>query len=130
MNLLYVMIGGFLGAISRFILGEWMHTTQGFPLGTFIVNLIGCFLIGWILTILSQKKQIRQEFTLFIGTGFIGSFTTFSTFSVETLHLFQQGFLLLGLVYVFATTILGLILVYAGWKIALSKKQEKADGLR
>ena len=121
MNVLLVMIGGFFGAISRFALGEWLLTNNGVPLGTFIVNLIGCFLIGWLLTFASQKKKIKPEHTLIIGTGFIGSFTTFSTFSVETLHLFQQGLLFQGLLYVFATTILGLALVYLGRKMALLK---------
>ena len=91
MNVLFVMIGGFFGAISRFALGEWIHTSNGFPLGTLFINLIGCFFLGWFLTFVSQKKKIRPELTLLIGTGFVGSFTTFSTFSVETLTLLQQG---------------------------------------
>ena len=91
MNLLFVMIGGFFGAISRFALGEWIHTSNGFPLGTLFINLIGCFFLGWFLTFVSQKKKIRPEFTLLIGTGFVGSFTTFSTFSVETLNLIAAG---------------------------------------
>lgn len=122
-NLLLVMIGGFFGAISRFALSEWIHTNNGFPLGTFIINLIGCFVLGWFLTYVSQKKKIRPEFTLIIGTGFVGSFTTFSTFSVETVNLFQQGFVFLGLAYVLATTVLGLLLAYLGRKLALSKKK-------
>ena len=91
MNLLFVMIGGFFGAISRFALGEWIHTSNGFPLGTLFINLIGCFFLGWFLTFVSQKKKIRPELTLLIGTGFVGSFTTFSTFSVETLNLIAAG---------------------------------------
>ncbi|WP_164670068.1 fluoride efflux transporter CrcB [Virgibacillus doumboii] len=123
MKLLLVMIGGFFGAISRFALGEWIHTTNGFPLGTFLINLIGCFLLGWFLTFVSQKKKIKPEITLTIGTGFIGSFTTFSTFSVETLQLIQQGLFSLGLLYISATTILGLVLAYSGRKLALRKER-------
>ena len=119
MNLLFVMIGGFFGAISRFVLGEWIQTSNGFPLGTLFINLIGCFFLGWFLTFVSQKKKIRPELTLLIGTGFVGSFTTFSTFSVETLTLLQQGLMFQGLLYVLTTTILGLGLTYLGRKVAL-----------
>ncbi len=122
-NFLSVMIGGFFGAISRFALGEWLHTENGFPLGTFIINLIGCFALGWFLTYVNQKKKIKTEFTLIIGTGFIGSYTTFSTFSVETINLFQQGLVFFGTTYVLATIILGLLLAYLGRKLALSKEK-------
>ena len=90
-------------------------------LGTLFINLIGCFFLGWFLTFVSQKKKIRPELTLLIGTGFVGSFTTFSTFSVETLNLLQQGLMFQGLLYVLTTTILGLGLTYLGRKLALSK---------
>lgn len=123
MKCILVMIGGFFGAISRFALGEWIHTENGFPLGTFLINLIGCFVLGWFLTYINQTKKFKSEFTLIIGTGFIGSFTTFSTFSVETINLFQQGLMFFGLTYVFATTIFGLLLAYFGRKLALSKKK-------
>lgn len=124
LNLLVVMIGGFLGAMSRFALGEWIHTGNGFPLGTLIINLIGCFSLGWFLTYINQKKKMRAELTLLIGTGFIGSFTTFSTFSLETVNLFQQGHVLFGCTYVFSSTIVGLLLVYSGYKLASPKKKE------
>ena len=114
------MIGGFFGAVCRYALGEWIPTNNGFPLGTLLINLIGCLFLGWFLTFVSQKKTIRSEFTLIIGTGFIGSFTTFSTFSVETIHLFQEGLVFLALLYVLASTILGLLLAYLGRKLALS----------
>ena len=119
MNLLFVMIGGFFGAISRFALGEWIHTSNGFPLGTLFINLIGCFFLGWFLTFVSQKKKIRPELTLLIGTGFVGSFTTFSTFSVETLNLLQQGLIFQGLLYVLTTIILGLGLTLFRSQISL-----------
>lgn len=118
------MIGGFFGAICRFALGEWIHTNNGFPLGTFLMNLIGCFILGWFLTFVSKKEKIRPKFTLIIGTGFIGSFTTFSTFSVEILNLFQRGLIFMGIVYVLATTLLGIVLAYLGRKLALSRNEK------
>jgi fluoride exporter len=115
------MIGGFLGAISRYCLGVWIHTNNGFPLGTLLINLIGCFLLGWFLTFASQSTKINPYNTLLIGTGFIGSFTTFSTFSVETITLLQQGLFMLGLLYVLASIILGLLLSYLGHILALKE---------
>src|SRR5690606_486125 len=113
MNLLLVMIGGFFGAICRFSLGELIHTNNGFPLTTILINLSGCFILGWFLTYVSLNKKIRPEFTLIIGTGFIGSFTTFSTFSVETLNLFHEGLVFMAVIYVLTSTGLGILLAYA-----------------
>lgn len=124
MNVFLVMIGGFLGAICRFALGEWIHTNNGFPIATFFINLSGCFVLGWFLTYISQNKKIRREFSLIIGTGFIGSFTTFSTFSVETLNLFQNGLMFMAIIYVVASTVLGIGLAYAGHHLARLKKRE------
>ena len=123
MNLLLVMLGGFFGTICRFALGEWI-TYNGFPLSTFLINLLGCFILGWFLTFVSQKEKIRPEFTLLIGTGFIGSFTIFSTFSMETVNLFQKGLMFTGILYVLATTVLGLVLTYLGYKLALSRERK------
>lgn len=124
MNLFLVMIGGFFGAICRFSLGELIHTNNGFPLTTILINLSGCFILGWFLTYVSLNKKIRPEFTLIIGTGFIGSFTTFSTFSVETLNLFHEGLVFMAVIYVLTSTVLGILLAYAGHNLAISKKRE------
>src|SRR5690625_3518501 len=124
MNLLLVMIGGFFGAISRFALGEWIDTHNGLSLGTFLINLSGCFILGWLLTFVSQKKIIRPELTLLFGSGFIGSFTTFSTFSMETLLLFQQNLVFMGIFYVLSTAVLGLLLTFLGHKLALTRESE------
>lgn len=124
MNLLLVMIGGFFGAICRFALGEWIHTNNGFPLATFLINITGCFILGWFLTYVNQSNKIRPEFTLIIGTGFIGSFTTFSTFSAETLILFQNGLIFMAILYFLTSTVLGILLAFAGHHLAISKKRE------
>lgn len=119
MKLISVMLGGFFGALTRYWIGEWISTDNGFPLGTFIINLIGCFFLGWCLTFITFRKNIKPEFTLLIGTGFIGSFTTFSTFSVETILLFQNGLAGYGTIYVLFSIIFGLLLAYTGLKLAL-----------
>jgi len=124
LNLILVIIGGFFGAICRFSIGEWIIKNNGFPLSTFIINMIGCFILGWFLTYANKTKKVKPAFTLMIGTGFIGSFTTFSTFSVETLHLLQKGLILTAILYVFASTVIGIGLAYAGHKLAIIKKEK------
>lgn len=118
MKLLSVMLGGFFGAITRYSIGEWIQTANGFPLGTLLINLLGCFLLSWILTVITIKKPISVKFTLFIGTGFIGSFTTFSTFSVETNLLFHNGLVVYGVIYILVSIIFGILLAYLGFKLA------------
>lgn len=124
MNILFVMIGGFFGAICRFGLGEWNGTGDGFPLATLVINLSGCFILGWFLTYVKQNKKIRRELILMIGTGFIGSFTTFSTFSVETINLFQNGLIFMAIFYVLASSVFGILLAYAGYILAIAKKEK------
>lgn len=124
MRLLFVMIGGFFGAICRFALSKWIHTNNEFPLATLMINLSGCFILAWFLTYVGQNKKIRPEFTLFVGIGFIGSFTTFSTFSMETLSLIQNGFILMAMLYVLASTVLGILLAYSGYHLAIAKREK------
>ncbi|MCM3668714.1 fluoride efflux transporter CrcB [Mesobacillus maritimus] len=124
MNILFIMLGGFFGAISRFQLGEWLHTDQGFPLGTLAVNLLGCLILGWF-TAFAQRKGLRAESSLLIGTGFLGSFTTFSTFSVETMNLVVTGEMLLAITYVLVSIGAGLLLAFAGFKFAMRGGQIK-----
>lgn len=124
MKLLWVMIGGSFGALCRFALGEWTQAYNGFPLGTFITNLLGCLFLGWFLTYVSQHKNIKPEITLLLGTGFIGSFTTFSTFSVETIYYLQHGLVFMAIFYVLASTGFGIVFAYAGYRLAnFSKKR-------
>ena len=124
MKLFSVMFGGFLGAITRYRIGEWIQTDNGFPMGTLLINLLGCFILGWFLTFFTIEKNINPQFTLFIGTGFIGSFTTFSTFSVETILLFQNGLMVYGALYVLISMIFGILLAHLGFKLALTNRKK------
>lgn len=114
-----IILGGFFGAITRYYIGEWIHKPNGFPFGTLSINLFGCFILGWFLTYFTLRKKIRPEFILLIGTGFIGSFTTFSTFSVESILLFHNGLVVYGLLYASSSIVFGLLLAYLGFKLAL-----------
>ncbi|MDM5326603.1 fluoride efflux transporter CrcB [Neobacillus sp. CF12] len=124
MKLFSVMFGGFIGAITRYSIGESINIEDEFPLVTLLINLLGCFLLGWFLTFISIRKNISPQFTLFFGTGFIGSFTTFSTFSIETILLFQNGHIVFGALYVLISMILGILLAHLGFKIALISREK------
>lgn len=91
----YMMVGlgGFLGAIARFWVGGYVSERLGtrFPYGTFVVNMTGSFLIGLVVTILAEKAHWNANWRYLIPVGFIGAYTTFSTFELETLQIFRDG---------------------------------------
>lgn len=123
MNILWVFIGGFFGAICRFLMGEWIHTDNSFPLATFIINVIGCFFLAWLLTYATNR--MKREFILLMGTGFTGAFTTFSTFSVETVRLVEKNQFMTGFMYPFLSVGCGLLLSFLGYKLAVAMKEKK-----
>ncbi|WP_017755076.1 fluoride efflux transporter CrcB [Calidifontibacillus oryziterrae] len=116
MNVILIAIGGFLGAISRFAVGEWLQTNDAFPLETFVVNIIGCFILGWFLAF-AKREDMNNFATLFIGTGFLGSFTTFSTFSVEAIRLVINKQLLIAFLYSFTSITVGIGFAYLGYRL-------------
>jgi CrcB protein len=122
-DLLLVLAGGALGSVFRYLVSILAHyeTSSPFPYKTFIVNVIGCFLVGY-LAMRFQQNGISLNFRLFLITGFIGAFTTYSTFSYETLTLFQQGHYKTGLLNIMATTIAGLLAVSLGFWIGMMHK--------
>lgn len=97
-----VFIGGGLGSIARFSLGRWVQINLNtvFPWGTLAVNIASCFILGLIVGLFSQKVFTNPEIRLLVGTGFCGGFSTFSTFSMETLELFKTGETLYASAYV------------------------------
>lgn len=116
--MLYVWIGiaGALGSILRYLIGIFLFTNNIFPYPTLIVNLLGCFLLAWLTTHMFEKVSISETAKSAIGTGFVGSFTTFSTLSVETVTMFENGYLLLGVVYVVLSVCGGLFMTSLGFK--------------
>lgn len=120
---LAVGIGGFVGAISRFQISLWLSvwSTQKFgrvyPFGTFAVNIVGCLLIG-ILMAMAADKRIPDVWQKVLVTGCLGSLTTFSTFSYETIGLFRDDRPGLAALYVVANLAIGLIAVMIGMGIA------------
>jgi CrcB protein len=114
--LLIIGTGSFLGGIFRYLLSLLIQTktVSSFPLPTLIVNIIGCFLIGIVIGFF-DKGEISNEWKLFLATGILGGFTTFSAFSNETIMLFKSGQATYALLYILASVILGLLATYMAY---------------
>lgn len=119
LKLVAVMAGGSIGAASRYILFLVVQRLTGpsFPAGTLSANLLGSFLIGLFWS-LFEGSRLTNEWRLFIFTGFLGGFTTFSTFSRETAQLFRVGEWKTALVYAGLSNIIGVALVLAGYYVS------------
>ena len=116
MRYLLVSIGGVLGANARLLMGAWIASRweKGFPLGTFLINIIGSLLIG-LYTSFASRHGWQENGRLLVCVGFLGSFTTFSTFSLETLKLLQSGQPGLAAKYLVASIVIGMAAVALGW---------------
>jgi CrcB protein len=114
---LLVGFGGFLGAIARFLMARWVGVLveTRFPLGTLLINVSGSFRLGVIGTMVAQKVFANSDAVrLALGVGFLGAFTTFSTFAFETHALFEDGSWLTATTNMFASVFVGLVAVRAG----------------
>jgi CrcB protein len=121
MPFLLVGIGGFIGAIARYVVAQLVGVLfeTRFPLGTFIINVSGSFLLGILGTIVAQRVVPGSEaMRLALGVGFLGAFTTFSTFEFETHALLEDGSWLTATMNMFASLFLGLLAVRAGIVVA------------
>ena len=117
---LAIAFGGAVGALSRYWLTVSIErfNSTGFPLGTFVVNLLGSFLIGLLYIILAEKLSVADQWRPVIITGFLGAMTTFSTFSLDALLLFQQGQYNTALFYVLSSVMICIFAAYVGMQIA------------
>jgi CrcB protein len=115
-NILLVGVGGLAGSILRYLVALYFarQATSGFPFGTLAVNLAGCFLIGILFAISEKGDLLSPEMRVLLTTGFCGGFTTFSTFSYESIRLIQDGELLFVALYAGGSVVAGLLLTYLG----------------
>ena len=106
---LYVGTGAFLGANARYWVGGWAAERFGtvFPYGTFLINLTGSFAIG-LLAAFFAERAVSPNWRLFLTVGFLGGYTTFSSYSYETLRLLEDGGYLLAAIYFFGSPVVGL----------------------
>ena len=115
-QILVIMLGGSLGALMRFIVSSSITEKMGsnFPYGTLTVNVLGSFVMGFLAMLLVERMGLDPLLRLGIFVGFLGAFTTFSTFSMETLNLFEQGESLRALVNMFVSVVLSVLAVWLG----------------
>ena len=113
---LFVGIGGCLGSILRFWLGSYIGGKMGirFPYGTLVINITGSFLIGLVFAVLTARADWSPNWRYLIPVGFIGGYTTFSSFEYETLRSIQDGQVGLGVLYVALSVVVGFVAVWGG----------------
>ena len=120
-NILFVGVGGFIGSVLRYAVAGWVQQLSrslDFPYGTLMVNLIGCFVIGFLGELAEARGIFASETRLLIFIGLLGGFTTFSSFGNDTLNLVRSGQMFNALTNVAVNVILGLLLVWLGRTVA------------
>src|ERR1043165_6386868 len=116
LNIAIVFGGGGLGSVVRFLLGRWVNAWHNhhFPFGTLSVNIVACLVLGFVVGAADHRQLISPAARLFWTVGFCGGFSTFSTFSAETLALIQNGFHLSTIIYITLSLVLCLIATFGG----------------
>ncbi|WP_461831588.1 fluoride efflux transporter CrcB [Aquifex sp.] len=119
---LAVALGGAAGSVLRYLLSKFVQVFLGisFPLGTMFVNILGAFLIGFSFSFLVERLAVHPLYRFLLITGFLGGFTTFSTFTYESLTLLREGENVKFFIYFLGTNILGMIAVFLGYKLGES----------
>lgn len=119
--LIFIALGGATGAVSRYLLANWVHTLwEGrFPLGTLLVNMLGSFAIGIVYVLLVERQLIHADWRGVLMVGFLGAFSTFATFSLETITLFESGHAVQAAVYMLGSAVV--CVVMAGLAMHLTR---------
>ncbi len=117
---LFIAAGGALGSIARYWVGSTIGSRMGtrFPYGTFVINLTACIIIGFSLTYLGKRVELNPAWRFLIPIGFVGAYSTFSTYEWETLSSLRSGAFALAALYAVGSLVLGLAAVWAGSLLA------------
>jgi len=117
---LYIAVGGALGSIARYWLSSTISGRFGtrFPYGTFVINMTACVIIGFVLTYLGERAELNTAWRFLIAVGFVGAYSTFSTYEWETLSHLRSGAFLLAGFYAVGSLLLGLVAVWCGTQLA------------
>ncbi|MDE1920942.1 MAG: fluoride efflux transporter CrcB [Candidatus Omnitrophica bacterium] len=115
-KLVYLILGGASGTLARYYFAGYLYQKLGtdFPFGTLIVNLSGCFLVGFLSTLIDDRVLLGPGAKVFLMVGFCGAYTTFSTYMLETSHLVMGGEMFKALANIFLSTIVGFIALRLG----------------
>jgi CrcB protein len=115
-KLILLVIGGTTGTIARYLLGGYIYVILGtnFPYGTLVVNLLGCFIVGFLAALVENKFMLAPNLRLLLMIGFCGAFTTFSTFILETSNLIKGGETLKAFMNVIISVIIGFVVFRLG----------------
>lgn len=113
-SVLLVFAGGGLGSVLRYLMGRWIPVWHSFPLGTLFINIAACFVLGFVVGLADQKQSWSPDIRLFLATGFCGGFSTFSTFSYETLQLMNSGLSAGAVLYILLSMALCLGAMFGG----------------
>ncbi len=116
----YIAVGGALGSIARYWVGSTVAGRLGtkFPYGTFVINLTACLVIGFALTFLGRRVELNPAWRYLIPVGFVGAYSTFSTYEWETLSTLRAGAFSLAALYAVGSLVLGLVAVWGGSVLA------------
>ena len=117
---LFIAIGGSLGSIARYWVGSTIsgRLDTRFPYGTFVINITACIIIGFALTYLNRRVELSPAWRYLVPVGFVGAYSTFSTYEWETLSTLRSGAFLLAALYAVGSLLLGLVAVWGGSLLA------------
>jgi CrcB protein len=120
LKVLYIGIAGFLGTVVRYLLATTVDKgiNSKFPFGTVVVNVVGCFLAGLLISLFRTRVQLSDTMTAVVMIGFLGGFTTFSAYALQTFTFFEAGESTLAFTNLVVSNLLGLLAVWAGYSIA------------
>jgi CrcB protein len=120
MRILYIGLAGMLGTLGRYWLSSLIARRYGetFPLGTLVVNVIGCFLAGLLFYLMQERFLVNQTLRTIIMIGFLGGFTTFSAYGLQTFTLLRDGRFAFAALNLIVSNVVGLLMVWAGYAVA------------